>query len=126
MTSITDITEVKKYIRNNNKQKVITERIFNLLKKREHYKDLSSLDLEEEINTIVSTKKLYKNNKNSLFIGTLANTSKNDPKPSKLWNQFAAAEWNRKESQTTIDLELLTPIETTKVIIQKTVCQFSK
>lgn len=84
MTSITDITEVKKYIRNNNKQKVITERIFNLLKKREHYKDLSSLDLEEEVNTIVSTKKLYKNNKNSLFIGTLANTSKNDPKPSKL------------------------------------------
>lgn len=63
MTSITDITEVKKYIRNNNKQKVITERIFNLLKKREHYKDLSSLDLEEEINTIVSTKKLYKKDK---------------------------------------------------------------
>ena len=50
-------------IRNNNKQKVTTERIFNLLKKRDHYKDLSTLDLEEEINAIVSTKTLYKKDK---------------------------------------------------------------
>ena len=59
MTSFTDITESIKYIRNNNKQKATTERIFNLLKKRDHEKDLSTLDLEEEYNTLVPTETLY-------------------------------------------------------------------
>ena len=57
MISFTDITESIRRITNNNKQKATTERIFNFLKKRDHYKDLSALDLD-------------KNDKNSLFIGT--------------------------------------------------------
>ena len=111
MTSFTDITESIKYIRNNNKQKATTERIFNLLKKRDHEKDLSTLDLEEEYNTLVPTETLYKNNKNSLFIGTLSNTAKKDHKPNELSDHFTDAESNGNESQMTTDLEILTTIE---------------
>ena len=98
MTSFTDITESIKYIGNNNKQKATTERIFNLIKKRDHEKVLSTLDLEEEYKTLVSTETLYKTNKNSLFIGTLANTSKKDHKANELSDHFTDAESNGNES----------------------------
>ena len=82
--SLTDITESIQHIRNNNKQK---------------NKDLSTLDLEEEIDTRVSKRKLYEN---SLLIGTLAN---------KLLQHITHAELGGSKSQRTIDLEISTPIE---------------
>lgn len=81
MISFTGINESIRHIINNNKQKAATERIFNLLQKRHHYKDLYALDLEEEINTPVSSLMLCKNDKNSLLIGTSANILKKYHKP---------------------------------------------
>ena len=56
-------------------------------------------------------KSTHTNNKNSLFIGTSANTSKKDHEPNELLDYFTDAESNRNEIQRTTDLEILTPIE---------------
>ena len=92
MISFTDITESIRHIRNNNKQKAASERMVNLLQKRDHYKDWSALDLEEVMNTLVFALMLYKNDKNSLFIGISANTSKKCHKPNELSDHFTDAE----------------------------------
>ena len=48
------------------------------MKKKEQYGDLPAADLEEEINTLVTTGLLLKNDKNSLFIRNSANTPTKD------------------------------------------------
>ena len=111
MINFTDITESIQHIRNNNQQRATTETIFNFLKKRDHYKELSTLDLEEEINTLASTVILCKNDKNSLFIGTSANASKKDHELSELLGHFTDAESSGNKSQRTADLEISIPIE---------------
>ena len=60
---------------------------------------MSTLDLEEEIDTLVSTGKLYEN---SLLIGTLEN---------KLLQLITHAKLGGSKSQRTIDLEISPPIE---------------
>ena len=96
MISFTDITESIWHIRNNNKQKATTERKtykdFVFVKTcQSHYKDLSALDLAEEINIPVSTSMLYKNDKNLFFIATSANISKKYHKPNELLDHFTDA-----------------------------------
>ena len=93
MTSFTDITESVKHIRNNNKKSYNWKNIQPAEEKRP-LKRLSALDLVEGINTLVSSGTLYKNDKNSLFIGTLANTSKKNHKRNELSNNFTDAESN--------------------------------
>lgn len=87
-----------------------------------NYKDLSALDLAEEINTPVSTSMLYKNDKNLFFIATSANISKKYHKPNELLDHFTNAELSRNEVYRTTDLEVSTLIE--KVLIQKIIRQF--
>ena len=111
MISFTDITESIQHMRNGNKQIATTETIFNFINKRDHYKELSTLDLEEEINTLASTIILCKNDKNSLFIGTSAKPSKKDHELSELLGQFTDAESSGNKSQRTADLEISIPIE---------------
>ena len=111
MISFTDITKSSQHNRNNNKHKAVSGWIFNLLKKSDHYKDLSTIDLEEEINTLVSTGMLHKNDNNTLFMWTLANTSKKDHEPNKLSDHFINAESSGNKSQRTADLEISTPVE---------------
>lgn len=86
MISFTDIIESIQHIRNNNKKNAATEGISSILKKRDHYKDLSTSDLQEETSVLVSTWTLYKNNENSLFIGALTNPLKEDQEPKKVAN----------------------------------------
>ena len=97
MISFTDITESIWHIRNTNKQKATTERKtykdFVFVKTcQSHYKDLSALDLAEEINTPVFTSMLYKNDKNLFFIATSANISKKYHKTNELLDHFTDAE----------------------------------
>ena len=65
MIGFTDITESIYYIRGTSEQKATTERILIFLRKKDQYRDLSGADLEEEINTLVTTGLLFKNDKNS-------------------------------------------------------------
>ena len=78
MISFTDITESIYHIRGTSKQKATTGRILNFLKKKDQYRDLPAADLEEEINTLVTTGLLFKNDKNSFFIRNSANTPTKD------------------------------------------------
>ena len=68
MIIFTDITDSIYHIRGTSKQKATTERIINFLRKKCQYRDLPAADLEEEINILVTTGLLFKNDKNSLFI----------------------------------------------------------
>ena len=83
MISFTDITDNIYHIRETSKQNPTTERILNFLRKKNQYSDLSTADLEEEINTLVTTGLLFKNDRNSLFIRNLTNTPTKDQE-----NQF--------------------------------------
>ena len=83
MISFTDITDNVYHIRETSKQNPTTERILNFLRKKNQYSDLSTADLEEEINTLVTTGLLFKNDRNSLFIRNLTNTPTKDQE-----NQF--------------------------------------
>ena len=50
----------------------------NFLRKKDQYRDLPAADLEEEIDTLVTTGLLFQNDRNLLFIGNSANTPKKD------------------------------------------------
>ena len=63
MISFTNITESIYHIRGTSKQKATTERILTFLRKKDQYRDLSGTDLEEEINILVTTRLLFKNDK---------------------------------------------------------------
>ena len=89
MISFTDITESIYHIRGTSKHKATTERISNFLRKKDEFRDLSPADLEEEINTLVTTGLLFKNDKNSLFIRNSANTPTRDQE-----NQFDSFDHN--------------------------------
>ena len=78
MISFTDITESIYHIRVTSKKKANKELILNFLRKKDQYSDLPDADLEEEINTLVSTGPLFKNDKNSLFFKNLANMPTKD------------------------------------------------
>ena len=83
MISFTDITDNIYHIRETSKQNPTTERILNFLRKKNQNNDFSAADLEEEINTLVTTGLLFKNDRNSLFIRNLTNTPTKDQE-----NQF--------------------------------------
>ena len=68
MISFADITENIHHIRATSKQKATTERALNFLRREDQYRDLLTADLEEVINTLVTTGLLFKNYRNSLFI----------------------------------------------------------
>ena len=78
MISFTDITESIYHIRETSKQKATMERILNFLKKKSQYRDLPDAVLEEELNALFNIGVLFKNDKNSLLIGNLANTPTKD------------------------------------------------
>ena len=59
------------------------------MRKKDQYRDLSAADLEEEINNLVTTGLLFKNNKNPLFIRNSANTPTKDQE-----NQFDSFDHN--------------------------------
>ena len=77
MISFTDIKSIY-HIRRTSKQKATTERIVNFLRKKDQYRDLPAADLEEEIDTLVTTGLLFKNDRNLLFIRNSANTPTKD------------------------------------------------
>ena len=65
------MAKIIQYIKNKNHQKATSEKMFSLLKKEDHCKDLSvpeGRNLEEEIGTRISSGKLQKNDNNPLFI----------------------------------------------------------
>ena len=78
MISFTDITENIHHIRATSKQKATTERVLNFLRRKDQYRDLPTADLEEVINTLVTTELLFENYRNSLFIWNSANTPTKD------------------------------------------------
>ena len=55
MISFVHITKSIYYIRGTSKQKATLERILNFLKKKNQYRNLPAADLEQEINTLVTT-----------------------------------------------------------------------
>ena len=89
MISFTDITDNIYHIRETSKQNPTTERILNFLRKKNQNNDLSTADLEEEINTLVTTGLLFKNDRNTLFIRNLTNTPTKDQE-----NQFDSFDHN--------------------------------
>ena len=52
--------------------------MLNFLRKKDQCRDLPAADLEKEINTLVTTGHLFKNDKNSLFIRNSPNTQTKD------------------------------------------------
>ena len=66
MISFTDITKSIYHIRGTSKKKATTERILNFLRKKDQYRHMFFADLEEEINTLVTTGLLSKKDKNLL------------------------------------------------------------
>ena len=68
MISFADITENIHHNRATSKQKATTERVLNFLRRKDQDRDLPTTDLEEVINTLVTTGLLFKNYRNSLFI----------------------------------------------------------
>ena len=89
MISFTEITDSIYHIRGTSKEKPTTERILSFLRKKDQYIDLSAADLEEEINTLVTSGLLFKNDKKSLFIRNSVNTPTKDQ-----GNQFDSFDHN--------------------------------
>ena len=54
------------------------ERILNFFRKKDQYRDLSVAVLEEEINTLITPRFLFKNDRNSLLIKNSANALTKD------------------------------------------------
>ena len=54
------------------------ERILNFLRKKDQYRDLSVAVLEEEINTLITSRFLFKNDRSSLLIKNWANSLTKD------------------------------------------------
>ena len=78
MISFTDITESIYRIRRTSKLKATTERVVTFLRKKDQYRDLPVADLKEEIDTIVTTGFLFKNDRNLLFIRNSTNAPTKD------------------------------------------------